>query len=78
MARRRAAVLDALTLHAHGHALKGLAMELGNGSLGHVGLGKFDEGHGAERARVAVGVATADVDVDWTLDQVDLEDLASL
>lgn len=52
VARGRAAVLDALALHAHGGALEDLAVELGNGNLGHVRLGKLDEGHGANCARL--------------------------
>lgn len=74
VARGGAAVLDALALDAQGCVLVGLAVELGDGDLGHVGLGVLDEGHGAYHVVRVAGV----VGVNWALDHVELEDLASL
>lgn len=71
------AVLDALAFNTNGRAVEELAVESGNGDLGHIGLGKFDEGHSADGVRVGAGVA-ANVDVDGALDEVDLKDLAGI
>lgn len=71
VAGRWAAVLDALALDTHGGALEVLAVELGDGGLGHVGLSELDKGHGADVARVR-GRVGAGVDIAGSLDQVDL------
>lgn len=73
VAGSRATVLDALALDANDGTLVGLAVELGNGNLGHVRLSILDEGHGANGG----GKAAGGVHVGRALDHIDLEDLTS-
>lgn len=72
VARGRAAILDTLALDADDGTLVGLAVELGNGNLGHVRLSILDKGHSAN----VVGEAAGGVHVGRALDHIDLEDVA--
>lgn len=73
VAGSRATVLDALALDANDGTLVGLAVELGDGNLGHVRLSILDKGHGANGRGKAAGV----VHVGRALDHIDLENLTS-
>lgn len=73
VAGSRAAVLDTLALDADDGTLVGLAVELGDGNLGHVRLSILDEGHGANGG----GKTAGSVHVGRALDHIDLEDLTS-
>lgn len=72
VARSRAAILDTLALDADDGTLVGLAVELGNGNLGHIRLSILDKGHSAN----IVGKAAGGIHVGRALDHIDLEDLA--